>query len=160
LSINILFIIVVGSLATGAVWGWKRGFLEGVIRIISCILGIFVLVVAAKGVGSFIQGSIVSVMVAILLLMAIRLIHKLIKFLFDTFKLVRAIPIGKLADKLVGAALGTVEAVFVIWLAYLLIGSFDLFGLREWVLKQTTQSKLLTMIYSSNYLVALLKQIL
>ncbi len=160
MSINILFIIVVGSLATGAVWGWKRGFLEGVIRIISCILGIFVLVVAAKGVGSFIQGSIVSVMVAILLLMAIRLIHKLIKFLFDTFKLVRAIPIGKLADKLVGAALGTVEAVFVIWLAYLLIGSFDLFGLREWVLKQTTQSKLLTMIYSSNYLVALLKQIL
>lgn len=160
MSINILFIIVVGSLATGAVWGWKRGFLEGVIRIISCIMGIFVLVVAAKGVGSFIQGSIVSVMVAILLLMAIRLIHKLIKFLFDTFKLVRAIPIGKLADKLVGAALGTVEAVFVIWLAYLLIGSFDLFGLREWVLKQTTQSKLLTMIYSSNYLVALLKQIL
>lgn len=160
MSINILFIIVVGSLATGAVWGWKRGFLEGVIRIISCILGIFVLVVAAKGVGSFIQGSIVSVMVAILLLIAIRLIHKLIKFLVDTFKLVRAIPVGKLADKLVGAVLGTVEAVFVIWLAYLLIGSFDLFGLREWILKQTTQSRFLTMIYYSNYLVALLKQIL
>lgn len=157
---NLLFIIVAASLAIGAVWGWKRGFLEGLIRIISCILGIFVLVIVAKGIGSFLQGSIISVMVAVLLLIVIRLIHKAIKFLIDTFKLVRAIPIGKLADKLAGTALGAVEAVFVIWLVYLLIGSFDLFGLHQWVLAQTAQSKFLTIIYSSNYLVALLKQIL
>ncbi|MDE6915120.1 MAG: CvpA family protein [Lachnospiraceae bacterium] len=157
---NLLFIIVAASLAVGAVWGWKRGFLEGLIRIISCILGIFVLVIVAKGIGSFLQGSIISVMVAVLLLIVIRLIHKAIKFLIDTFKLVRAIPIGKLADKLAGTALGAVEAVFVIWLVYLLIGSFDLFGLHQWVLAQTAQSKFLTIIYSSNYLVALLKQIL
>ena len=160
MSINVLFIIVVASLAVGAMWGWKRGFLEGVIRIISCILGIFVLVIVAKGIGSFLQGSIISVMVAVLLLIVIRLIHKAIKFLIDTFKLVRAIPIGKLADKLAGTALGAVEAVFVIWLVYLLIGSFDLFGLQQWILTQTAQSKFLTIIYSSNYLVALLKQIL
>lgn len=157
---NLLFIIVAASLAVGAVWGWKRGFLEGLIRIISCILGIFVLVIVAKGIGSFLQGSIISVMVAVLLLIVIRLIHKAIKFLIDTFKLVRAIPIGKLADKLAGTALGAVEAVFVIWLVYLLIGSFDLFGLHQWVLAQTAQSKFLTIIYSSNYLVAFLKQIL
>jgi len=160
LDINILFVIVTASLAVGAVWGWKRGLLEGLIRIISCILGIIVLVIVAKGIGSFIQGSIMSVIIALLLLIAIRLIHKLIKFMFDTFKLVRAIPIGKFADKLAGTALGFVEAVFAIWLAYLLIGSFDLFGLHQWVLEQTVQSKFLTMIYSSNYLVALLKQIL
>lgn len=160
MDINILFVIVTASLAVGAVWGWKRGLLEGLIRIISCILGIIVLVIVAKGIGSFIQGSIMSVIIALLLLIAIRLIHKLIKFMFDTFKLVRAIPIGKFADKLAGAALGFVEAVFAIWLAYLLIGSFDLFGLHQWVLEQTAQSKFLTMIYSSNYLVALLKQIL
>lgn len=160
MSINILFIIVAASLAAGAVWGWKRGLLEGLIRIISCIMGIIVLVVAAKGIGSFIQGSIMSVIMALLLLIAIRLIHKLLKFLFDTFKLVRAIPIGRFADKLAGAAFGIVETVFVIWLVYLLIGSFDLFGLQQWVLEQTAQSKLLTIIYSSNYLVALLKQIL
>lgn len=160
MDINILFVIVTASLAVGAVWGWKRGLLEGLIRIISCVVGIIVLVIVAKGIGSFIQGSIMSVIIALLLLIAIRLIHKLIKFMFDTFKLVRAIPIGKFADKLAGAALGFVEAVFAIWLVYLLIGSFDLFGLHQWVLEQTVQSKFLTMIYSSNYLVALLKQIL
>lgn len=160
MGINILFVIVAASLAVGALWGWKRGFLEGLIRIISCILGIIVLVVAAKGVGSFIQGSFMSVLIAILLLIVIRLIHKLIKFLLDTFKLVRAVPLGQFADKLAGAALGAVETVFTIWLVYLLIGSFDFFGLHQWILEQSAQSKFLTIIYSSNYLVALLKQIL
>lgn len=160
MSINILFIIVAAVMAVGAVWGWKRGLLEGLIRIISCILGILVLVVAAKGVGSFIQGSIMSVIIAIFLLIVIKLIHKLVKFLLDTFKLVRAIPIGKLADKLAGAVLGAIEAIFIIWLAFLLIGSFDLFGLNKWLLEQVAQSKFLTTIYYSNYLVALLQQVL
>lgn len=160
MSINILFIIAAAVMAVGAVWGWKRGLLEGLIRIISCILGILVLVVAAKGVGSFIQGSIMSVIIAIFLLIVIKLIHKLVKFLLDTFKLVRAIPIGKLVDKLAGAVLGAIEAIFIIWLAFLLIGSFDLFGLNQWLLEQVAQSKFLTTIYYSNYLVALLQQVL
>lgn len=54
---NLLFIIVAASLAVGAVWGWKRGFLEGLIRIISCILGIFVLVIVAKGLAVFCKGA-------------------------------------------------------------------------------------------------------
>lgn len=160
MGINILFIIVAAVLAVGAVWGWKRGLLEGLIRIISCILGILVLAVVAKGVGSFLQGSVVSVVIAIVLLVVIRLIHKLVNFLMDTFKLVRAIPVGKLADKLAGTVLGAIEAVFVVWLAFLLIGSFDLLNLNQWLLEQVAQSKFLTTIYYSNYLITLLQQIL
>lgn len=63
-DINILFIIVASILVIGAVWGWKRGLLESVIRIISCILGILVLVIVAKGVGNFIQKSYVKVIMA------------------------------------------------------------------------------------------------
>lgn len=160
MSINILFIIVAAMLAVGAVWGWKRGLLEGLIRIISCILGIFVLAIVVRGIGSFMQGSIVSVIIAILLLIIIGLIHKLVKFLLDTFKLVRAIPVGRLADKLAGAAFGAIEAVFIIWLLFLLIGIFNQFNLNEWILEQVKQSKFLTIIYYSNYLEELLKQIL
>ena len=116
MDINILFIIVIAILGIGVIWGWKRGFLESVIRIISCILGILVLIVVAKGIGghrigSFMQKSYVQVVMAFALLAAIRLIHKIMRFLTDSFKLVRAIPIGKLADKFAGAALGLAESV-------------------------------------------------
>ena len=116
MDINILFIIVVVILGVGTIWGWKRGLLESVIRIISCVLGVLVLIVLAKGIGSFIQKSYVQVIMALVLLVAIRMIHRIMKFLTDTFKLVRAIPVGKLADKLAGAVLGLVEAVLIIWL--------------------------------------------
>ncbi len=151
-DINILFIIVASILVIGAVWGWKRGLLESVIRIISCILGILVLVIVAKGVGNFIQKSYVKVIMAVILLLAIRMIHRAVKFLTDTFKLVRAVPIGKLADKLAGTIL--------IWLMFLVVGVFDIMGLKAWMMTQINQSSFLTMLYYSNYLIELLKAVL
>lgn len=160
MDINILFIIVIAILGIGVIWGWKRGFLESVIRIISCILGILVLIVVAKGIGSFMQKSYVQVVMAFALLAAIRLIHKIMRFLTDSFKLVRAIPIGKLADKFAGAALGLAESVLIVWLGFLLFGVFDTLGLNAWVLEQVEQSRFLTIMYHSNYLIALLQKVL
>ena len=160
LEINILFIIVVLTLSAGTVWGWKRGLLESVIRIISCILGILVVVVGAKGIGSFMQKRYMQVIMALALLVLIQVIHKVVRFLTETFKLVRALPVGKLADKLAGAVLGFAESVFVIWLAFLLVGVFDVMDLNKWVTGQVEQSRFLTLIYYSNYLIELLKKVL
>ena len=147
-------------MSAGTVWGWKRGLLESVIRIISCILGILVVVVVAKGIGSFMQKRYMQVIMALALLVLIQVIHKVVRFLTETFKLVRAIPVGKLADKLAGAVLGLAESVFVIWLAFLLVGVFDVMDLNKWVTAQVEQSRFLTLIYYSNYLIELLKKVL
>lgn len=160
LEINILFVVVVMVFGLGTIWGWKRGLLESVIRILSCILGILVLIVVAKGIGSFLQKSYVKVIMALLLLLAIRMIYRLMRFLMDTFRLVRAIPVGKLADKLAGAVLGFIEAVFIVWLCFLLIGVFDIMNLNTWILQQVERSHFLTTLYYSNYLIELLKNVL
>ncbi len=160
LEINILFVVVVMVFGLGTIWGWKRGLLESVIRILSCILGILVLIVVAKGIGSFLQKSYVKVIMALLLLLAIRMIYRLMRFLMDTFRLVRAIPVGKLADKLAGAVLGFIEAVFIAWLCFLLIGVFDIMNLNTWILQQVERSHFLTTLYYSNYLIELLKNVL
>ena len=160
MNINIVLLSVIIILATGAFWGWKRGLLESVIRIVSCILGILVLIILAKGIGSFAQKSYINVLMAVILLLAIRIIHKIVQFLIDTFKLVRALPVGKLVDKLAGMALGLVEAVFVVWLIFLIAGSFDMMGLNTWIITQVVQSRFLTALYYSNYLVELLRQVL
>ena len=160
MEINILFVIVVLILAAGAVWGWKRGLLESVVRIVSCILGILVVIVIAKGIGSFSQKRYVQVIMALLLLVLIQVIHKIVKFLADTFRLVRAIPVGRLADKLAGALLGLAESVLVIWSLLLLIGVTDLLGLNDWIKEQVGQSRFLMLIYYNNYMIELLKKVL
>jgi len=160
LEINILFVIVVLILAAGAALGWKRGLLESVVRIVSCILGILVVIVIAKGIGSFSQKRYVQVIMALLLLVLIQVIHKIVKFLADTFRLVRAIPVGRLADKLAGALLGLAESVLVIWSLLLLIGVTDLLGLNDWIKEQVGQSRFLMLIYYNNYMIELLKKVL
>lgn len=160
MSINIVFISVIIILAAGGSWGWKKGLLDGAIRIISCVLGIIVLVILAKGIGSFVQGSYINVLMAAILLVAIHIIHKMVRFLIDTFKLVRAIPFGRLADRITGAALGLVEAVFLIWLVFLVVGSFNLLGINSWLIGQVAQSRFLTTLYYSNCLVELLAQVM
>lgn len=154
---NILLAIVVVILAAGTICGYRRGFLESVVRIVSCILGIFVVIIVAKGIGNFMQGSFFGVLMALILLVAIRIIHRVVKLLIDSLKLVRALPAGRLVDKLIGAAIGFAEAVFVIWLLFLLIGSFDLMHLNAWVNGQVDQSRFLRLLYHSNYIVLLLK---
>ncbi|MCM1182215.1 MAG: CvpA family protein [Roseburia sp.] len=157
MEINLLFIVVIIILGTGTILGCRRGFLESVVRIVSCILGILVVVIIAKGVGNFIQGSFLSVLMALILLVAIRIIHKVIKLLVDSLKLVRALPAGRLVDKLIGAAIGFAEAVVVLWLLFLLIGSFDLLHLSAWINEQVAENRFLRLLYYSNYIVALLK---
>ena len=94
---------------------------------------------------------------ALILLAAIRMIYRIVRLVTDSLKLVRALPVGRLADKIAGAALGLVESVAVIWLAFILIGSFDWFHLNTWIQEQVAESKLLTLLYFSNYIVVLLK---
>lgn len=160
MDINILFIIVVIVLCVGAVFGWKRGLLEGVLRIVSCALGILVVVIVAKGIGNFMQHSYTNVLMAVILLVAVNVIYKIIKFLIDTFKLVRSLAIGRIADRLAGAVLGLVEAVFVVWLMFFLIGSFDVLNLNAWILAQVSESRFLSTLYYSNYIVKILGEIL
>ena len=74
--------------------------------------------------------------------------------------LVRAVPVGKLVDKLAGAVLGLAEALFVVWLVFLLIGVFDVMDINAWVVEQVAKSHFLTVIYYSNYLIELLRKVL
>lgn len=160
MEINILFVIVAAIIAVGVVKGWKKGFLDGIIRMISGILGILVITVVAKGVGSFLQGRYTNVLVAVILLLSVRILYKIVRFLIDTFKLVRSVPLGRTADRLTGAALGAVGAVFVIWALFLLAGSFETSQLSIWVMEQVGESRFLSLLYGSNYLVELLRQVI
>lgn len=148
-----LLIIIVAMLIAGAYLGSKKGLIEGIVNIVSCILGIFVLVIVIKGISNFMQGSFLSVLIALILLLVIRIIHKVINLIMISLKLVRALPGGKLIDKVAGAALGFIEAIFLIWFAFLLFGSFDMFNLNSWIMEGVNNSKILQTIYYSNYLI-------
>lgn len=156
---NILWCIIVLILVAGCFQGFKRGLVEGIIRIISWIFGILVLVILAKGIASFIKGSLFNVSIAIVLLIVIQMIYKLIKLLTDSCKMVKKIPVIHWIDKIAGIIIGLAESVFYIWIVFLIIGYFDFLNLGGWMLQQVQKSTLLTLLYQTNYLIQFIRMI-
>ena len=157
MDINIVWIIAVLLLATGAVKGFRKGLVEGVVRITSYVIGIIVLIVLAKGIGSFIQGSILNVLMALILLVVIRLLHRIIKLLLDSCRLVSRLPVVKWLDRLGGTLLGIAQMVCLIWALFIMFGYFDILQLNGWILEMVNQSRLLSLLYHTNYIIRLMQ---
>ena len=157
MDINIVWIIAVLLLATGAVKGFRKGLVEGVVRITSYMIGIIVLIVLAKGIGSFIRGSILNVLMALILLVVIRLLHRIIKLLLDSCRLVSRLPVVKWLDRLGGTLLGIAQMVCLIWALFIMFGYFDILHLNGWILEMVNQSRLLSLLYHTNYIIRLMQ---
>lgn len=157
MDINLVWIIAVVFLLISAITGFKRGLVESTMRLVASILGIIVLVVLAKGVGSFIQGSYINVLMALILLMVLHILHRLGKLILDSCKLVSKLPVIHSLDKIAGIFLGLAEAILFIWLVFLFVGVMNPFGIQEWLMEQVQESTLLTILYRTNYLIMLLK---
>ncbi len=157
MSINILWMIVIAFLAVGAVTGYKRGLVEGVMRLVTSLLGIVVLVILAKGIGNFLQGSYVNVLMALILLALIRIFHRVGKLILDSCKLVSKLPVIHSLDKIAGLLLGVAEVIVFIWLVFLFIAVWNPFGLQTWVMAEVESSVFLSLLYYVNGLILLLK---
>ena len=157
MDINLVWIIAVVFLLISAITGFKRGLVESTMRLVASILGIIVLVVLAKGVGSFIQGSYINVLMALILLTVLHILHRLGKLILDSCKLVSKLPVIHSLDKIAGIFLGLAEAILFIWLVFLFVGVMNPFRIQEWLMEQVQESTLLTILYRTNYLIVLLK---
>lgn len=157
MSINILWIIVVVSLVIGAITGFKRGLVEGLMRLVTSLLGIVVLVILAKGIGNFLQGSYINVLMALILLAVLRIFHRVGKLILDSCKLVSKLPVIHSLDKLAGMVLGIIEVLVFIWLVFLFVGVMNPFGLYDLVMTQVKESILLSILYKTNGLILLLQ---
>lgn len=157
MDINIVWIIAVLLLATGAIKGFRKGLVEGVVRITSYVIGIVVLIILVKGIGSFIQGSVLNVLMALILLVVIRLLHRIVKLLLDSCRLVSRLPVVKWLDRIGGTLLGMAQMVCLIWVLFIVFGYFDLFHLNGWISEMVSQSQLLSLLYHTNYIIRLMQ---
>lgn len=157
MSINILWIIVVVSMLMGAITGFKRGLIESVMRLLTSLLGIVVLVVLAKGVGNFLQGSYVNVLMALILLVILNVFHKIGKLILDSCKLVSKLPVVHSLDKIAGIVIGLAEVVVFIWVVFIFVGVMNPLGIQNWMIEQVNGSTLLTILYKTNGLIMILK---
>ncbi|MEE0920778.1 MAG: CvpA family protein [Lachnospiraceae bacterium] len=160
MEINIVFILVMLIMLIGAVSGYSKGILKELIHLITSILAIAVLAVLWLGIREVLDRNYIGIIMTILLLVGINIVNKVATFIYDTLKIVSALPGVKLLDKLAGMLFGIIEVTLVIWLIFIIMSLFDLYGLNTWLEQQVYDNIILTYLYNNNYLVEIIRLIL
>lgn len=94
--------------------GFKRGMVKEIISLIATAVGGLCVVLILSAISSYMDKEIGQVVQVIVALLVICLAYRLVHLLLTSVKLVAKLPILKGLDKILGAAVGFVEAGVIV----------------------------------------------
>ncbi|MBD5461101.1 MAG: CvpA family protein [Lachnospiraceae bacterium] len=157
---NWLLIVFALVLLWRVVEGCKRGMVKEIISFVSLV----VLCVAGALLGSaltnYFEQDVISMVVAIVLLLALCIAHRILSLFFFSAKLVSKLPVIHSLDKLLGIVIGALETVLLIWTVYTLLVTVDTGEIGEQILAYVQSSKILTFFYEHNMLAGLVEAVM
>ena len=149
---NILLLVVTALLIIKIISGSKLGMVREVISFVSLIaLSLFVILVG-KGLQSYVDGEIFSLVAVVFLLGILGIFHHLLGVVFLPAKLLSKLPIVRTGDRILGIGVGILETILILWTTYTLIMMLDIGVVGTWVLELTADNPILTWFYEHNYL--------
>ena len=90
--------------------GFKKGMVQELISLIAMAAAGSCVLLILGAVGSYLEKEIGQVIQTVVVLFAVCLVYRLVSILFVSLKLISKLPIVKGLDKIMGAAVGFVEA--------------------------------------------------
>lgn len=149
---NWLLIIVAVVLVWRIAEGVRRGMVKEIISFISLIVLCLVVGLLGTALSKYMEHDVVSMIVAIILLVLLLIAHKLLSIVFFSAKLVAKLPVIHSADKLLGAVIGVLETVLILWTVFTLVMTFDLGVMEQFIITYTNDSAILTFFSKYNLL--------
>lgn len=125
---DIYLYIGIAVIALLIVWRMTAGFRKGLVRellsLIALAIGGLSAYLIVGAVGSYLNREIGRLLQIVLILLVIGAVYKLAGLLFTTLKLVSKLPVVRTADKLLGAVLGILEGLAIVW--------YIIYWLKNW----------------------------
>lgn len=151
MQINLVVIVVVLLTVGGAVKGWKRGMVKELSALIGLIGAFAAIALFVSAVQNYQKKDNREMLIAILGFVIVILAYKVIDFIMTSLKLLANLPIISGLNRLAGIAVGVAESVLLVWIAFLLITSFDIAGLRSYLLASVQENEGLKFLFYNNY---------
>lgn len=152
LNINLMLAAAAIAVLVKVVDGYKKGMVKEIISLISLVVLCIVAALAAYGVNSYHDGRVFNVVVIVILLGLLGTAHHLLGIVFFPAKLAVKLPVVHLLDKLLGAVFGVFEIVLLLWTIYSFVMMMDTGAAGRTILSYTEESRVLSWVYSHNYL--------
>lgn len=149
---NVVFFVVLLLLLGGGIKGYKHGMIQELSSVISLVLALTAIgmfLVAAQG---YLNHETIRIVLGIVCMTIAVLVYKIVDFILSSLKVISSLLVFKGVDKLLGFGVGAMEAVLIIWTAFLLIVAFDPAGISTVVIEDVRENYLLTFLFRNNLL--------
>lgn len=150
MEINFLVVVVVVFLFVKVVDGYKKGMVKEIISFLSLIFLCLVGVLAVNALNDYYDGKFLNVALMVVFLGVLGIVHHLINIAAFPAKLVAKLPVVHSLDKLLGAAVGILETLLILWTIDTFIMVADTGVLGEMILQYTAENPVLTWLYEHN----------
>lgn len=133
--------------------GVHRGMVKEIISFVSLLVLCLVVGLLGTALSKYFEKDIAGVIVAVILLLILCIAHRLLSLVFFSAKLIAKLPVIRTADRLMGAVIGVLETVLLLWTVYSLAITF---GVATWwgeaIKTCAAENPILGFFYKYNYL--------
>lgn len=149
---NWLVILAILILTWRIAEGVKKGMVKEIISFVSLIVLSLAVALLGMALSKYFQKDMISMAVAIILLLLLGIVHSLLGLVFFPAKLIAKLPLVRSLNKVLGAVIGILETILIIWTAYCILYTFETDVIWEQILEYVAGSRVLTFLYEHNYL--------
>lgn len=147
---NLLLILLI----LAAVWrGWRearRGLIDAAGRLISLCLSLFVLSLAILLYTSIREKDTKNIILSVIAILLTGGAAKLIHFLIKSLSGLARLPLIGLVNRVLGMAVGVLEAIVALWIVYVIIEAFDTGSFGQLIGQWTQDSEILQVLFRMN----------
>lgn len=154
---NWLLIIAIVILVWRIAEGIRRGMVKEIVSFVSLVVLSIAVALVATGIGKYFEKDFISMVMVILMLLVLCIVHRLLSMFFFSAKLIAKLPVIHSVDKLLGAVIGVLETILLIWTVYSLIMAFGMGMLGEQILEYARESRIMRTLYQYNLLQVLVE---
>lgn len=106
--------------------GFKKGMVQELVSLVAMAAAGFCIVLILGAIGSYLDKEIGKVIQMIVVLLVVCLVYRLVNLLFTSLGLIAKLPVIKGLDKLLGVAVGMIEAAAISGLLIYLVKNWGM----------------------------------
>lgn len=154
---NYMTYAVIAILVVFALIGYMKGLVGEITTFIALVLGVIGLALVMLVVDNALDEEFDDALLILLFLLVFIMLVQLIKVLLKTVKFLAKLPLINGVNKLLGTLLGIAEGVVVVWMCFILISKYNVFGQSIAMLEMIKENKFTDFLYDSNLFVSFFK---
>ncbi|MCL2254103.1 MAG: CvpA family protein [Lachnospiraceae bacterium] len=124
-----MYFLAIGIVAAVFIWriavGFSRGLVSEIISLVSMAVAAVSLFMILQIISGYFGDSRGNIIFMVIVLAVIGLVYKIANLIFTSLKLIAKLPVISAFNRLLGAALGAVEAVLIIFIVIIVLRYFS-----------------------------------